>query len=79
MTILPWCILGDSNDLLYSYYKIGCNVHPQALFDGFQLAVEDSGLIEVDITGEKFTLERSRGTLEWVRERLVQAFDNEEW
>lgn len=65
---LPWCVIGDFNDMLSEKDKCGPHKHPQALLDGFRRAIEDCGLIELDLVGGKYTWERSRGKKEWVRE-----------
>lgn len=76
---LPWCIMGDFNDMLFAGDKKGKHLHPQYLLDGFKNAVEDSMLMEVDLKGDKFTWEKSKGTSEWVREKLDRAFATVSW
>lgn len=76
---LPWCVLGDFNDLLCGKDKKGKHLHPQNLLDGFKAAIEDCGLNEVDLTGGLYTWEKSKGTKEWVRERLDRAFASNTW
>ena len=63
---LPWSVFGDFNDLLYATDKKGFNPHPQALFDGFRAAVDDSNLSELDLTGGEFTWGKSKGKPNWV-------------
>lgn len=36
-------------------------------------------MVELDLTGGKYTWEKSRGTTEWVRERLDRAFASYSW
>lgn len=67
---LPWCIFGDFNDLLSNDDKKGKHLHPQNLLSGFKKAIDDCNLIEVDLSGWAFTWEKSKGTQDWVRERL---------
>lgn len=50
---LPWCILGDFNDLLYDTDKMGRHPHPNYFLEGFRQTIEDYALVEVDLTGEK--------------------------
>lgn len=76
---VPWCIFGDFNDLLYASNKMGKHPHPQHLMDGFRSAVEDGAVVEMDLYGGKFTWEKSKGTPDWVRERLDRAFATREW
>lgn len=76
---LPWCIMGDFNDLLYESDKWGQHSHPRSLMEGFRLALEESGLIELELHGGKYTWEKSRGKPEWVRERLDRCFATRTW
>lgn len=76
---LPWCIFRDFNDMLYDADKMGRVVHPPGLLDGFRAAIEDSELVELELTGGKYTWEKSRGTPDFVRERLDRAFANKQW
>lgn len=59
---LPWCVLGDFNDMLFATDKMGTNPHPQFLLDGFRGAVSDCALSELDLAGGSFTWEKSKGT-----------------
>ncbi|KAL8156575.1 hypothetical protein AgCh_001610 [Apium graveolens] len=76
---LPWCILGDFNDMLYATDKKGIHKNPQSLLDGFRKAIEECMLVEIDLTGGKYTWEKSRGSKDWVRERLDRAFATASW
>lgn len=76
---LPWCIFGDFNDLLYSINKKGKHPHPKRLLSGFKNAIEDCSLAEVELQGCGFTYEKSKGTADWVLERLDRAFSNDSW
>lgn len=76
---LPWCVFGDFNDLLSSKDKKGKHSHPQRLMNGFKRAVEDYSLVEVDLKGGDFTWEKSKGTTDWVQERLDRAFATNSW
>lgn len=62
ISTLPWCIMGDFNDLLYAADKRGNNSHPQYLLDGFSDAIADCQLIELDLNRGNFTWEKGRGT-----------------
>ncbi|XP_074352204.1 uncharacterized protein LOC141691378 [Apium graveolens] len=76
---LPWCVFGDFNDLLYSSDKKGKHKHPQNLMDGFRNAIQDSLLIEVELKDGNFTWEKSKGTTNWVQEKLDRCFANSSW
>lgn len=71
--------MGDFNDLLFQSDKSGVHNHPQHLLEGFGETIEDCGLIEIDLRGGSFTLEKGKGTDNWVRERLDRAFATSSW
>ena len=74
---LPWCCISDYNDILTQAKKRGKCSHPDWLINGFRDAIEVSGLINIGMEGFQFTWERSRGTLEWIDERLDHALANQ--
>ncbi|XP_074326831.1 uncharacterized protein LOC141664773 [Apium graveolens] len=76
---LPWCIAGDFNDMLFPSDKEGKHDHPQFLMHGFREAIVDSELVEIDLSGGRFTWEKGKGTTNWVRERLDRAFASDTW
>lgn len=59
--------------------KKGVHKHPQVLLDGFSKTIEDCELVELDLLGGKFTWEKSRGSADWVRERIDRAFASSSW
>ncbi|XP_063950676.1 uncharacterized protein LOC135153017 [Daucus carota subsp. sativus] len=58
---------------------MGTVLHPQSLLDGFRRVIDDCLLLELDLSGGKYTWEKSRGTSNWVRERLDRAFVSRSW
>ena len=74
---LPWVCIRDFNDLLAAHEKRGKNEHPNWKLQGFKQVVVDSGLSDIGMEGYQFTWERSKGTENWVEERLdiVLAID----
>ncbi|XP_074347397.1 uncharacterized protein LOC141686251 [Apium graveolens] len=76
---IPWCIIGDFNDLLYVSDKWGSVPHPPSLMEGFRAAIDDCILSELDLSGGKYIWEKSRGKSNWVRERLDRAFATSSW
>ncbi|KAL8098510.1 hypothetical protein AgCh_031328 [Apium graveolens] len=76
---IPWCIIGDCNDLLYSSDTWGNLPHPQSLMDGFRAAIDDCFLSELDLSGGKYTWENSHGKSDWVRERWDRDFVTQQW
>lgn len=43
---LPWCIIGDFNDLLYADEKRGGRDHPQNLMIGFGKTIRECNLMD---------------------------------
>lgn len=76
---LSWCILGDFNDLMYVADKKGNVPHPQSLLNDFCSTIEECHLSELDLNGGSFTWEKSRGSKNWVREKLDKAFATQSW
>ena len=76
---LPWVCIGDFNDLLHNSEKRGRCQHPNWKLQGFRAAVSDSGLVDLGMEGYQYTCERSRGTVDWVEERLNRALVSSTW
>lgn len=49
MSLLPWAIIGDFNDLLTAADKRGAVEHPNWLFTRFRNDVLESGLIDLPL------------------------------
>lgn len=65
-SLLPWCIIGDFNDLMSYAEKRDGRRNPHALIDGFSDIVMECGLHDLGFICDRFTWERSRGTNRWV-------------
>lgn len=76
---LPWCILGDFNDMMFGFEKVGGRPQPRRLLDGFTKAIMECNLIDLGFTGHEFTWEKSRGTDGWIQERLDRGFATQVW
>ncbi|MCI03410.1 endonuclease/exonuclease/phosphatase family protein, partial [Trifolium medium] len=79
MSVLPWCIIGEFNDLLSQADKQGLNPHPNWLCDGFRNAVSDCDLTDIKLDGYPFTWIKSRGKPHVIEERLDRAMANTNW
>ncbi|GAU16656.1 hypothetical protein TSUD_326060 [Trifolium subterraneum] len=69
MSSIPWCIIGDYNNLLSQADKKGIHPHPNGLCMGFRQAVRDCDLTDIPIEGHLFTWIKSRGTPHVIEER----------
>ncbi|XP_074350142.1 uncharacterized protein LOC141689683 [Apium graveolens] len=76
---LPWCVIGDFNDMMFVDKKRGVNVQPQYLLNGFVYTVNDCRLFNLRFKGEKFTWKKSRGKVNWIQERLDRGFATQAW
>lgn len=76
MSALPWCIIGDFNDLLSQKDKQVIYPHPIWLCAGFQNVVGDCDLTDIILEGCPFTWIKSRGTPHVVEEILDRAMSN---
>jgi hypothetical protein len=57
---LPWLILGDFNEIMFSHEKEGGNQRPAAFMQAFRDALMDCDLEDLGFQGEKFTWKRGR-------------------
>jgi hypothetical protein len=71
---LPWIVMGDFNEILYSDEKEGGNPRPDRMMQEFRNCLSDCELHDMGYSGDKFTWRRAD-----VRERLDRAVCNSEW
>lgn len=64
---------------MYASDKHGIHPHPQWCLDGFRNVIEECALVELDLTGGQYTWEKSKGSPNWVREKLDRAFASADW
>lgn len=76
---LPWVVMGDFNDILHEKEKRGRLPHPSWLIRGFKETVETCGLRDFPFDGHQFTWEKSRGTPNWVEEKLDRILVSDGW
>uniref|UniRef100_A0A803NUT8 Endonuclease/exonuclease/phosphatase domain-containing protein n=1 Tax=Cannabis sativa TaxID=3483 RepID=A0A803NUT8_CANSA len=63
---LPWCIVGDLNNVTSQQDKCGGNLYPNWLIDGFCGVLDECGLHDLDLSGYPYTWERGRSTDAWI-------------
>ncbi|XP_073278702.1 uncharacterized protein [Primulina huaijiensis] len=76
---LPWCMIGDFNDILSHAEKRGHIAHPEWMIRGFREAINKSNLHDLPIQGHPFTWERHRGHINSVEEQLDRALATAHW
>uniref|UniRef100_A0A803PI32 Reverse transcriptase domain-containing protein n=1 Tax=Cannabis sativa TaxID=3483 RepID=A0A803PI32_CANSA len=60
---LPWCIIGDLNNVTSHDDKRGGNPYPRWLLDGFNDTLAMCGLHDLELFGYPYTWERCRATV----------------
>lgn len=76
---LPWCLVGDFNNVTSQGDKKGGAAYPSHLVDGFNDCLQDTELQDLNIIGHQFTWERGRNTDHWVEIRLDRVLINTKW
>ncbi|XP_060968579.1 uncharacterized protein LOC115710349 [Cannabis sativa] len=76
---LPWCLIGDLNNIGSQAEKKGGCPYPPSLIAGFQDVLQSCDLIDLDLRGYPFTWERSKGTSSSVEIRLNKALVSHLW
>lgn len=71
--------MGDFNDVRCQDEKKGTHSQPEWLCKGFDDVITRSGLRDIEFSGCQFTWERSRGSLQWVREKLDRILASDSW
>jgi hypothetical protein len=71
---LPWVLIGDFNEILYSNEKEGGNARPQNYMQAFRDVLTDCNLEDLGYSGDIFIWRRGR-----IRERLDRALVNSAW
>lgn len=76
---LPWCVMGDLNNLLSCSEQKGGRPYPPSLLHGFQQCLVDTNLFDLDLQGHPYTWERHRGTPNWIESRLDRCLITTGW
>jgi hypothetical protein len=71
---LPWAIIDDFNEILFSHEKEGGNPRPQSYMQSFRQSLIDCHLEDLGFTGDPFTWKRGL-----IRERLDRVVVNGAW
>lgn len=76
---LPWSTIGDLNNVTSQQDKHGGDLYPTWLIEGFNEALTNAGLNDMDLIGHQFTWKRGRGKPEWTEVRLDRALVTQDW
>ena len=76
---LPWVVLGDFNEILFSNEKLGGVVCEVKQIVAFRECLNRCGLVDLGFIGQKYTWCNERFGGERTKLRLDRAVANEEW
>lgn len=76
---LPWCVIGDVNNILSHEDKRGGRRYLEWLVQGFNEAITDCNLVDMDLIGYAYTWEKAKGTSDWMELRLDRALATQQW
>ena len=71
---MPWVLLGDFNEILFSHEKEDGRQRPQSFMQAFRDALMDCELEDLNYSGEPYTWKRGK-----IKERLGRVVANGEW
>ncbi|GMI95338.1 hypothetical protein HRI_003203100 [Hibiscus trionum] len=75
----PWLIIGDFNEIMYSFEKQGGRVRSERQMERFRSMIEDCSLDDLDYLGTWFTWQKGRMADNNIRERLDRGLANSFW
>ncbi|KAA3457985.1 reverse transcriptase [Gossypium australe] len=75
----PWLVVGDFNEILYSFEKSGGVPREQKRMEAFRDTLEECQLMDIGYSGVWFTWERGNLPETNIRERLDRWVANEAW
>lgn len=65
--------------MMYVDEKRGGRAQPRSLLTGFEITLSDCNLFDLGFVGAKYTWEKSRGTSNWIQERLDRGVATQTW
>ncbi|GMY05786.1 hypothetical protein FCV25MIE_01025 [Fagus crenata] len=76
---LPWCCVGDYNELTSIDEKVGGGIRSERQMQDFRDAIDSCGFIDLGFVGEPFTWCNNRLGSATIWERLDRGLATEEW
>jgi endonuclease/exonuclease/phosphatase family metal-dependent hydrolase len=76
---LPWCVLGDFNEAMWSFEQLSKNRRPENQMLAFRDVLETCGLVDLGFTGYPFTYDNKRSGNNNVQVRLDRAVADNAW
>ncbi|KAK6142941.1 hypothetical protein DH2020_023289 [Rehmannia glutinosa] len=76
---LSWLCVGDFNEILFNFEKIGGRVRDENKIQNFHSAIQEANLEDLGYTGFSFTWTNGKSGEENIQERLNWFLANSEW
>lgn len=76
---MPWMVVGDFNEIMYSFEKKGGRLRNEQNMARFRAVLVDCDLLDIGFSGSWFTWEKGKHLENNVRERLERGVANQEW
>lgn len=73
---VPWCSLGDFNEMLAQHEKKGLRPQNQRGMDDFRIFLNNTGLMDLDLKGNKFTWLSNPRSGVVIKEKLDRVLAN---
>ncbi|KAA3481796.1 Exo_endo_phos domain-containing protein [Gossypium australe] len=76
---LPWLVVGDFNEILFSFEKQDGRMREKRQMEAFRKVLEDCELADFGFSGQWYTWERGRLASNNIREKLDRGVANPKW
>jgi endonuclease/exonuclease/phosphatase family metal-dependent hydrolase len=76
---LPWCVLGDFNEVMWSFEQMSKNRRPEQQMLAFRDVLETCGLVDLGFTGYPFTYNNKRSGNNNVQVHLDRVVADNAW
>ena len=76
---LPWCVIGDLNEMLGPHDKWGDATWNPSIHKYLNDFMRSNGLMDLGFSGQNYTCARSEGGIITLQERLDRALINDGW
>jgi hypothetical protein len=76
---LPWCVMGDFNEAMWSFEHFSVTPRPEAQMLAFRETLEVCGLVDIGFSGLPFTFDNRRKGRRNVRVRLDRVVADNAW
>jgi hypothetical protein len=76
---LPWCVLGDFNEAMWSFEHFSASKQPESQMLAFRDVLETCELVNLGFTGLPYTFDNKRQGSKNVKVRLDRVVADNQW